>query len=134
MNKLQEKAIRLYTCTHLAKNEGRRRTNRAIKDGDLVRQPCEICGAEQSHAHHEDYRKPYDIQWRCAKHHHERHGELWGSLQDLSREEADDFRETLTRLGLKSVLDSFNWMRAKAIAMGELAEEEDELAVKIYGR
>jgi hypothetical protein len=45
----------------------------AIKKGALVKQPCTVCGSDQSHAHHEDYTKPLEVIWLCAIHHKERH-------------------------------------------------------------
>ncbi len=50
----------------------------AIRDGKIVKQPCEVCGDAIVHAHHCDYDKPLDIVWLCPKHHeewHEKHGE-----------------------------------------------------------
>jgi hypothetical protein len=47
----------------------------AIRDGRLVRQPCERCGSPDSHAHHEDYSRRFDVMWLCALHHKERHRE-----------------------------------------------------------
>lgn len=35
------------------------------------RKPCEVCGNEQSEAHHDDYSKPWEIRWLCQKHHKE---------------------------------------------------------------
>lgn len=47
---------------------------RAVKNGDLVRTPCEVCGAVgRIEAHHTDYSKPLQVQWLCPKHHRERH-------------------------------------------------------------
>lgn len=51
----------------------RRITNRAIRLGVLVRQPCERCGAEPTHAHHEDYSRPLAVRWLCHSHHVEAH-------------------------------------------------------------
>lgn len=45
----------------------------AINRGDLIRQPCIVCGNNRSQAHHEDYNKPLDVIWYCAKHHAEYH-------------------------------------------------------------
>ena len=42
---------------------------RALRSGLLSRQPCEVCGASASHAHHDDYAKPLDVRWFCAEHH-----------------------------------------------------------------
>lgn len=41
----------------------------AIRDGRLVRQPCEVCETVTVHAHHDDYSKPLDVRWLCVKHH-----------------------------------------------------------------
>ena len=42
---------------------------KAIRNGVLVRQPCEVCGSEPSDAHHDDYEKPLDVRWLCRLHH-----------------------------------------------------------------
>ncbi len=41
---------------------------KAIRHGVLVRQPCEACGRSDrvSHAHHDDYAKPFDVRWLCG--------------------------------------------------------------------
>lgn len=41
----------------------------AVKSGRLERRPCEECGAEKVHAHHDDYAKPLDVRWLCPYHH-----------------------------------------------------------------
>lgn len=57
------------------KNEAHKAVNRAIKNGTLVRQSCEVCGASDDiHAHHDDYSKPLDVRWLCGKHHRAHHG------------------------------------------------------------
>ena len=43
--------------------------NNAIRDGILIKQNCEICGKEDTHAHHEDYSKPLDVIWLCPQCH-----------------------------------------------------------------
>ena len=45
----------------------------AIRDGRLMRQPCEACGDERAQAHHDDYGKPMDVRWLCVTHHAEWH-------------------------------------------------------------
>lgn len=46
---------------------------RALKRGDLVKQPCQVCGATDEHAridaHHDDYSKPEAVTWLCRSHH-----------------------------------------------------------------
>jgi hypothetical protein len=48
----------------------------ALKSGELIKQPCEICGDSKSEGHHEDYDKPLDVTWLCDAHHKARHREL----------------------------------------------------------
>lgn len=49
-------------------------TARKIKQGVLVRLPCEVCNTDVDvHAHHDDYMKPLDVRWLCRKHHQEHH-------------------------------------------------------------
>jgi len=56
----------------------------AKKNGELIPQPCSICGTtENIHAHHEDYEKPLDVIWYCAKHHKQRHAEIGDALVDV---------------------------------------------------
>lgn len=51
----------------------------AKRNGTLVEQPCERCGNERVHAHHEDYNFPLDVMWLCLSCHVQRHKELgWG--------------------------------------------------------
>jgi len=49
---------------------------RAIRSGELVRQPCVRCGEQKSLAHHEDYDFPLDVVWLCQPCHKQRHKEL----------------------------------------------------------
>lgn len=61
----------------------------AIRDGKLKRQPCALCGTENNvHAHHQDYSKPLDVKWLCAKCHHRIHAtfpELGGHFRGAAR-------------------------------------------------
>lgn len=59
------------------KYQTRYTTGNAIRNGMLIKQPCEVCGTtENIEAHHDDYTKPYDIRWLCRKHHNEHHHPL----------------------------------------------------------
>jgi hypothetical protein len=53
------------------KYKARQAVANAIRDGRLVRQPCEVCGSLNVEAHHDDYSKPFDVRWLCFKHHRE---------------------------------------------------------------
>lgn len=48
--------------------------NNAVRDGKLVKKPCEVCGSEKRiHAHHDDYAEPLNVRWLCAAHHRQWH-------------------------------------------------------------
>jgi len=49
---------------------------RALRNGSLVKPPCEVCGELKVQAHHHDYNKPLDVRWLCFKCHREvEHGQ-----------------------------------------------------------
>lgn len=49
----------------------------AVRDGRLVRGPCEVCGTtKRVQGHHDDYRRPLVVRWLCFKHHMEHHGKV----------------------------------------------------------
>jgi len=48
---------------------------KALKDGTLVREPCGVCGDEDSHAHHpKGYDHPLVVAWRCQSCHQREEG------------------------------------------------------------
>jgi DNA-directed RNA polymerase subunit RPC12/RpoP len=53
----------------------------AVRSGELLPQPCEVCG-ETAEAHHEDYEKPLEVNWLCKKHHRARHIEIGDALME----------------------------------------------------
>jgi len=56
------------------KYKARTIVSNSIRDGKLFREPCSICGREDTvHAHHDDYSKSLNIRWLCAAHHHQWH-------------------------------------------------------------
>lgn len=57
----------------------------AIRDGRLIRQPCEVCGKEKAQAHHDDYSKPLEVRWLCTKHHAAWHRENTPLCPDQSQ-------------------------------------------------
>lgn len=48
----------------------------AVRDGRLIKRSCEVCDSSNTHAHHDDYSKPLDVRWLCAKCHGARHRAL----------------------------------------------------------
>lgn len=49
--------------------------NNHVRSGNLHKEPCEVCGCENVHAHHDDYNKPLNVRWLCAAHHKQWHTE-----------------------------------------------------------
>jgi ribosomal protein S27AE len=50
----------------------------AVRDGRLLRQPCEKCGDPKVQAHHDDYRRPLAVRWLCFRCHRGHHGQRVG--------------------------------------------------------
>ncbi len=46
---------------------------KALKNGEIIRKPCEVCGVSNVHGHHQDYAKPLDVRWLCPLHHKQLH-------------------------------------------------------------
>lgn len=66
------RAKRAYLERNPAKRAAHIAAGNAIRDGKLIRHPCEVCGAK-AQAHHDDYSKPLDVRWLCSTHHAEWH-------------------------------------------------------------
>lgn len=56
------------------KYKARTAVSNAVRDGRLVKRPCESCGVDKAQAHHEDYSRPLDVQWLCFACHCRAHG------------------------------------------------------------
>ena len=41
----------------------------AMRQGALKQEPCELCGADEAVAHHDDYDEPLTVRWLCRRHH-----------------------------------------------------------------
>lgn len=57
------------------KFDARKEARSAIASGRLTPGPCEVCGDETVHAHHDDYNKPLSVRWLCRVHHQEHHNQ-----------------------------------------------------------
>ena len=70
------RAVRRYQKRHPNRARASAAVLDALHSGQLVRQPCSICGATIGvEAHHEDYDAPLAITWLCGKHHRKLHNE-----------------------------------------------------------
>jgi len=47
--------------------------NHAVKQGMMLRKPCEVCGSIKSQAHHHNYDKPLEVKWLCRDCHWKEH-------------------------------------------------------------
>lgn len=67
---------RQYRESYPEKRAAHQAVQTALRNGTLVRQPCEVCGTVKVHAHHDDYERPLSVRWLCHTHHMEHHAML----------------------------------------------------------
>jgi ribosomal protein S27AE len=70
---IQVKASQKHRQINPEKAMARSAVTHAVRDGKLIKQPCEVCGNLKAQAHHDDYSKPLQVRWLCQKHHTEHH-------------------------------------------------------------
>ncbi len=58
---------------------------RAVRSGKLKAQPCELCRAGKTHAHHDDYSKPLAVRWLCPECHAAVHKQERQQLRSYQR-------------------------------------------------
>jgi len=74
--KVQLAYQRRYREINREKIRAQRKVAYYVRTGQMTQRPCEVCGSTTNiHAHHDDYSRPLDVTWLCAKHHKERHDE-----------------------------------------------------------
>ena len=65
----------------------RSRTQTAIKNGELIPQPCRVCGNPDSEVHHLSYEGPnahLNVEWLCKTHHGLEHGKrAWTKQREM---------------------------------------------------
>lgn len=65
--------------------EAHHAVSNAIKLGKMEKKPCEICGNNNSQAHHDDYNKPLEVRWLCRSCHlawHQEHTPVYGKEEN----------------------------------------------------
>lgn len=65
-----------WKAEHPDKAKAHRAVQHALRIGTLIRpQACRLCDdrTRRLHAHHEDYTKPLEVVWMCARCHREHH-------------------------------------------------------------
>lgn len=60
---------RKWSQSNRHKAAAHKKVLKALRNGELVKSPCEICGKLKVEAHHEDYTKPLEVRWLCRVHH-----------------------------------------------------------------
>jgi hypothetical protein len=84
-------ALRMRNRAHTA-------LKRAVDRGLIHRQPCEVCGDELAHGHHEDYTKVLEVKWLCYTHHQAEHRRLgWGITGRKRTHPPKPYREVKAR-------------------------------------
>lgn len=72
----QRRAKDRYADRNPEKRAAHNMLNNAVRDGRVIKGPCEECGSTDGvHGHHDDYAKPLEVRWLCPKHHAELHKE-----------------------------------------------------------
>ncbi len=71
----EKKASRRAYQNHKHKWQARAKVRYAVRTGKIDKPTkCEMCGLMKNlQGHHEDYSKPLEVRWLCAKHHAELH-------------------------------------------------------------
>ena len=60
-----KKIVKALINKHPERRRAYYKVFKAIKDGVLIRQPCEVCAAPKTQAIHTDYTQPLNIRWLC---------------------------------------------------------------------
>jgi len=67
------KGVKAWQKRNPKKRSAHVAVSNAVRDGKLIKQPCEVCGELKVQGHHDDYTKPLDVRWLCVSHHAEHH-------------------------------------------------------------
>ena len=75
-NRLTKGYYKKYRKKNPIRYKATNAVNNAIRDKRLSKEPCEVCGEKEVHAHHDDYRKPLNVRWLCPAHHSQLHAKM----------------------------------------------------------
>jgi len=67
------KSIKKYKMNNPEKIRAQNLLEYAVKKGRVKKERCKMCNAVNTEGHHDDYSKPYEVDWLCRQHHKERH-------------------------------------------------------------
>jgi hypothetical protein len=76
--KAQREYAERYKKRHPDKVKARSKFRYHLRKGNVKQKPCEVCGDENSQAHHDDYliENALKVRWLCFTHHREAHGQI----------------------------------------------------------
>lgn len=60
----------------LKRRSARRRLQKYVARGKIVKLPCKVCGSIEVEAHHQNYDLSYEVIWLCRRHHLDRHKKI----------------------------------------------------------
>ena len=64
---------RRYQRKYPEKRRAHKAVEWALASKTIHKKPCENCGADDVHAHHDDYSRPLDVRWLCPLCHKAEH-------------------------------------------------------------
>lgn len=84
-----------YRLRYPERYKARNAVNSAVRDGRLIKPfNCQKCGTDcKLHGHHNDYSKPLDVFWYCAKCHSEFHTFMRELYRNLAHTGASELFE-----------------------------------------
>lgn len=65
-----------YIKKYPERQQARMFVSQALKEGVLIKKPCEVCFESKVHAHHPDWSEPLNVVWLCPSHHKAAHVSL----------------------------------------------------------
>src|ERR1700744_2693549 len=66
-----------------------------LERGKLTKQPCVVCGCDDSEMHHPNYSKPLFVVWLCRGCHEELHLLLIEEMKVLFRKQLQDIKDRI---------------------------------------
>ena len=78
------RAKRRYAERYAQRRAANVAVGNAVRDGHLLKLPCQVCGASKTEAHHPVYSQPLNVVWLCKPHHQQLHNEFPRKLYDQS--------------------------------------------------
>lgn len=96
-HKMEVARRKRWADAHKDQVSAMQKINRYIKNGMVRRRECEVCGDENTHAHHDDYTRPLSVRWLCPIHHSE-----WHKNNTPKRGPIDEYNTTIDRAKIRT--------------------------------